>query len=219
MWTNSNYQERCNQNFTAERAEISSYANYRNLGVKEGETVWMGWSEMWTDIDESHTATVLQFRSNCGSGSPAVEIYMQPNRYLTLRTRQQARFAKNFLQVQTNVWYDFVVEIKYSKGTQGYIRLWVHEADKPGGLDYQNPAAEILNNPTMLARDNCPHIRWGVYRWQSGDKKPNQIASKDRMMVKYIGPTRIKLGNNLKANGLEAVMPRPPVEGTVTKDS
>ena len=210
LWTNSNYEERCNQNFTAERAEISSYNSYRSLGVREGATVWMGWSEIWTDIDESHTATVLQFRSNCGSGSPAVEMYMNPGRKLTLRTRQNPKYVREFLQVKKNVWYDVVVEIKYSKRNDGYIKFWIHEAGAPGGLNYNNPSAQILNNPTMLSGDNCPHIRWGVYRWQSGDKRPGQIPAKDRLMAKYTGPTRIKVGNNLRQAGFNAVVPRSP---------
>lgn len=212
LWTNSNFEERCNQNFTAERAEISSYGKYRELGVKEGQTVWLGWSEKWTDIDESHVTTVIQFRSNCGSGSPATQINLLPGRRLQVRTRQAARY-KDIGRIKENVWYDFVVEIKYSKKNDGYIKIWMNEVETGASFSYNNPTAAILNNPTMLSRDGCPHIRWGVYRHQSGDKKPGQIAAKDRMVVKYLGPARIKLGNNLKERGLDAVRPRPAKGG------
>ena len=214
QWTNSNFEETCNQNYTAERAEISSYGDYRALGVREGATVWFGWSEIWTDLDESHTTTTMQFRSNCGSGSPATQINMLPGRRLQVRTRKIARYADVGV-IKEDVWYDFVVEIKYSKGNDGYIKVWMWEVGSNGSFSYNNPSAQILNNPTMLDGDNCPHVRWGIYRHQSGDKRPGQISANDRMVVKFTGPTKVHIGNNLGANGFDIVRPKDPSGNTL----
>jgi len=215
MYTDANIYATCNQNFSVERCEIWVSEDWRASGrAQEGNTVWMGWSEKWTDIDESHWATILQFRSNCGSGSPATEIYLKPNRVLQLSTRQDP-VHKIIGTLQEDVWYDWIVEIKYSKGYDGYIKVWWYQAGNPENYSYSDPpAAQILNNPTMLSTDGCPHLRWGVYRWESGDLTPSQILPADRMAVKYVGPTRWKYGNNLGATGFEAVKPRSPGGGS-----
>ena len=205
-WTNANLEETCNQNFTAERAEISAYDKYRALGVREGQTFWMGWSEKWTELDMSHVTTCLQFRSNCGPGSPAAQINMLPGAKLQLKTRTQGQRTVDIGTVKEDVWYDFVVEIKYSKGNDGYFKVWRKEVGTNQSFNYANPVAQ-LNTPTMLPGDNCPHIRWGVYRHQSADKKPPAIAPADRYVVKYTGPTKMHVGNNLGAAGFDIVKP------------
>ena len=211
LWTNANYEERCNQNFSAERAEISAYGKYRGMGVKEGATLWMGWSEKWTELDESHTTTMLQFRSNCGAGSPATQINLLAGRRLQVRTRNNAKFA-DIGTIKEDVWYDFVVEIKYSKRNDGYIKVWMYEANNSPDpkYSYNDRPSAVINGPTMLGGDNCPHIRWGVYRHQSGDKRPGQIRPQDRLVVRYLGPSRFKIGNNLAGRGFAAVVPRKP---------
>ena len=216
MHTDANIYATCNQNNSVERAEINLGADWRRPGrAGEGNTVWMGWSEIWTDVDESHTATILQFRSNCGTGSPACEVYMQPNRQLLLRTRQIPVY-KSLGTIKENVWYDWIVEIKYSKTNTGYIKVWVYEAGDSDNYSYSDPpTAQILNNPTMLSTDECPHLRWGVYRWESGDKMPSAIRVEDRLMTKYIGPARWKFGNDLGAAGFDAVKPRPPSPSSI----
>ncbi len=211
LWTNSNFEERCNQNFSAERAEISSYDKYRGIGVREGTTLWMGWSDKWTDMDESHITTALQFRSNCSPGSPATKLNLNPGRKLIIKTNTGAGNAE-IGTIKEDVWYDFVVEIKYSKRNDGYIKVWMYEANNNPDpkYSYNDRPKAVVTGPTMLNKDNCPHIRWGVYRHQSGDKKPGQIRPQDRMVVRYLGPARFKVGNNLGARGFAAVVPRKP---------
>jgi len=220
MHTDASIYAPCGQNNTAERAEIHVNADWRRPGrAKEGNTVWMGWSEIWTDVDESHTADIIQFRSNCDTGSPACEVYMQPNRHLLLRTRQIPVY-KSLGTIKEDVWYDWIVEIKYSKTDSGYIKVWLYEADDPENYSYSDPpTAQILNNPTMLADDECPHLRWGVYRWESGDKMPAAIRPEDHLMTKYVGPSRWKYGNNLGAAGFDAVKPRPPADSSVDDEN
>ena len=212
FWTNAKFEEECNQNFSTERAELASNEKFRSLGINEDSTLWLGWSEKWTDLDESHITTTLQFRSNCSSGSPATKINMLPNRRLVIKIRQMAGYPEKVVeitQVEEGVWYDMVVEVKYSKSNNGYIKVWMHQEGANKNLAYAKPTAQILDHPTMLPSDNCPHIRWGVYRHQSGDKKPSQIKPEDQMMVKYIGPLRIHTGNNLGELGFNLVKPRP----------
>jgi len=53
LHTDANIYAVCGPNFTVERAEINLGWYWRQPGrAREGNTVWMGWSEMWTDIDE-----------------------------------------------------------------------------------------------------------------------------------------------------------------------
>ena len=196
---------------------MSSYGDYRALGVREGSTVWFGWSEKWTEIDDSHTTSAMQIRSNCSSGSPATKINMLPGKRLVLKIREMPGFpvkVVDIVRIKEGVWYDFVMEVKYSKKNDGYVKVWVHEVGTNASFSYNNPSAQVLRNPTMLAGDNCPHVRWGIYRHQSADKKPGQIRQEDRMVIKYVGPVKIHLGNNLGANGFEIVRPKDPSGNT-----
>ena len=208
FWTDASINETCNQNKTAERAELNAEASYRSVGAKEGETMWFGWSDMWTDIDNSHITTFLQFRNNCGSGGPGVELVMHAGKELKIRT-----FENNFADIGTireNVWYDFVAEIKYSKSNNGYIKVWMFEGNSqfPNHAYTATATAQVLNTKTMKPDDACPHLRWGVYRHQSADKYANQIKPEDRVVVRHMGPVRIHRGSNLGANGFKRVVPR-----------
>ncbi|MEM9717781.1 MAG: heparin lyase I family protein [Bacteroidota bacterium] len=208
FWTNSNYEERCNQNHSAERAEMHSNEPYRGLGVREGQHVWVGFSDMYTAVDYSHSATLLQFRNNCGSGSPSTEIKIKPGGMMLLQTPGK---KTDIIKLEENVWYDWVIEIKYSKRGDGFVKIWAWNTRNTASenYDYNKPTIEYRGR-TMRDGDNCPHIRWGVYRWASGDKKPNQIPENDRFFVKYLGPVRFKLGRDLGAAGFRAVVPRSP---------
>ena len=73
----------------------------------------------------------------------------------------------------------------------------------------------VVNGNTMKGSDDCPHFRWGVYRWESADLKPSAIAQEDRMMVKYLSTVKLKIGSNLGAEGFNTVVPTAP-SGTPT---
>ncbi len=208
FWTDASVLETCNQNNTAERAELNAEAPYRSFGAKEGETVWFGWSDKWTDIDDSHTTTFLQFRNNCGSGGPGTQLVMSPGKKLKIKTYEQK--AADIGTIQEDKWYDFVAEIKYSKSNNGYIKVWMFEGNQefPNHAYTTTPSAQILNTKTMRPDDACPHLRWGVYRHESADKLPGQIKAEDRVVIRYMGPLRMELGGNLGATGFEAVVPR-----------
>ena len=217
FWTNSNFEETCNQNYSSERAEISVYADYRNLGVREGSTVWFGWSERYDEIDESHTTTCFQFRSNCSPGSPQIKINMLPSRRLVVKRKTPGEVL-DIVNIKEDVWYDFVVEINYGKEADSYIKVWYAEI----GQDYGAPV--VLAGPTLDRGDNCPHIRWGLYRHQSGDKKPSQIKPEDRVMIKHVGPASLYVGTD---EGFSRVDPKrlgggpidPPEEIPIPTDT
>ncbi len=211
MYTDANIYATCNQNSSVERAEIHCNETWREEGrAREGNTVWMGWSEKWTDFDESHPSTVLQFRCNCGSGSPATEITLRNNRILMLYVHG-GDYRTLVGTLEEDTWYDWIVEIKFAKDSTGYIKVWMYEAGDPDSYSYNDtPTAQVLNSPNMFDTDACPHLRWGVYRWDSGDYMPEDILEEDRIMEKYVGPVRWKYGNNLGAEGFDAVKPRAP---------
>ncbi|MEM6628802.1 MAG: heparin lyase I family protein [Bacteroidota bacterium] len=217
FWTHSEFEEVCNQNFSAERSEIHANDSYRGLGVSEGQSVWFGWSDFYSHVDFSHWATLMQFRNNCGSGSPSTEIKLWPeNKYgnsikglLVLATPQGKKTLS--VRLKEGKWYDWILEIKYSKGGDGFVRIWCAEVGTSERLVYENPMYVYRGN-TMKPEDNCPHIRWGLYRWESADKKPHQIPSENHLMVKYLGEVRMKVGNNLGKEGFQSVIPRPPGE-------
>ncbi|MEM6632740.1 MAG: discoidin domain-containing protein [Bacteroidota bacterium] len=211
-YTNANFLEACNQNVTAERSEVHTLNSYRDLGIGEGTTVWFGWSEKWTELDDSHRMTTMQFRNNCGDGSPATQIMMLPGKRLQLVTGAgPVDIIDDIGFIEEDKWYDFVVEIKYSKGNDGYVKVWMHEACSSSEFSYQRPSAQILNNPNMYSDDNCPDIRWGIYRWESSDKVPSSIQVEDRIVIKYMGPVKLHMGANLGERGFEIVKPKAPV--------
>ena len=211
-YTNANFLEVCNQNVTAERSEIHSLTSYQDLGVGEGTTVWFGWSEKWTELDDSHRMTTMQFRNNCGDGSPATQIMMLPGKRLQVVTGAGPEDVLDDIGfIEEDKWYDFVVEIKYSKGNDGYIKVWMHEACSSQEFSYETPSAQILNSPNMYSNDDCPDIRWGIYRWESSDKVPDSIQVEDRIVIKYMGPVKLHIGSDLGEQGFERVKPKPPI--------
>ena len=231
FYTNAAFQEVCNQNFSSERAEIHANEGYASLGVEmgsPGSTVWVGWSEMYTHLDRSHSATLFQFLS--GEGSPAVSINYYPKHGLVLRksgfgdAQNPGIVVFSNEEFQENVWYDFVVEMKYSFEEDGYVKVWAYKSGEksPALYAYSDAPSAVINGPTLHngttvvppqadvpQRDQGPpRFRWGVYRWDSGDLKPSEIDPSEWLMVKYLGPARVKVGDNLNEQGFEAVKAR-----------
>lgn len=46
-----------------DRAEVHIRSTLKSMDVKEGETLWIGWSEYYSHVDTARTSTVLQFRN------------------------------------------------------------------------------------------------------------------------------------------------------------
>ena len=229
FYTNSAFEEVCNQNFSAERAEIHANESFQELGVtlgSPGSTVWVGWSEMYTEIDRGFPATIFQFLS--GEGSPSVSINYYPEAGVVLsRSKYEVQPGVTIFspeEFQENVWYDFIVEMKYSYEDDGYVKVWAYRAGDKSveNYRYRDEPKALIEGPTIhngmdvvpfqtdvAQKDQGPtRLRWGVYRWRSADRKPEDIPEADWLMVKYLGPARIKVGDNLASQGFEAVKPR-----------
>ena len=135
-------------------------------------------------------------------------------------------------QIKLNTWYDWIMEFRYSYEefgeNAGFIRVWVYEAGQkdPSDIHFLTRlhkhvrGATLHNNTTNIfppnqkegdgIDDGPPHLRWGLYRWASGRKFPEDIDPQDHLFVKYLGPVRMQIGDNLQETGFEAVKPRPP---------
>ena len=196
-----------------------------SLAVQEGSVVWFGWSEMWTELDRDHSTTIMQFRSNCKNGSPRTSLNIRPNPNDPQNPMMNLSIGGFDFQdpigiVEENVWYDFVVEIKYSKQNDGYIRVWRSESQPNAASTLtpsSTPSAEFNGYNTMWVDcqtrntgtmyDYCPHVRWGVYRWQSGRKSSADVGQDNWHAVKYLNTARIYVGDD-GATGFNAVVPR-----------
>ena len=251
----------CNDHLVPHRAEMSisnnrtinnRYAKFRNgggvvtensptLGIdtgsvgSPGSVVWFGWSERYGEIDTSHTTTLWQLRSNCGTGSPAVALAYRPDSpygkgegiyLLTQSANGNVQDNYNYLAPLTaGGWRDFVMEVGYSYEDQsGFVKVWHSEVDSNGRstFDYNNPAvfrrsatlygvdAPLPANANNV--DECPHIRWGLYRHDGSKVPPEQVPEANRVMTKYVSPVRLLVGQGLGQQGLDAVTPRPVSE-------
>ena len=211
---------------TNQRVELHVRENYQDLGVAEGAVVWIGWSHMYTHIASGYSITDFQIRSqDYGvTGSPAAEfgINGDTKRY-GFGAGPDGRVTV-ISSLEEGVWYDFVLEFKYSLSDDGYARIWASKAGSGGEvlLVYSNVTAEILDTPTMHngddfpnehadsssdrdAVDSSPHLRWGVYPW---DAQQNFPESEGVWYRKYLGPVRIYVGDN-KEEAFNAVITRP----------
>ncbi|MEM9719079.1 MAG: malectin domain-containing carbohydrate-binding protein [Bacteroidota bacterium] len=229
FYTNSAFEEVCNQNFSAERAEIHGNQRFQDLGVtlgSPGSTVWVGWSEMYTEIDRGFPTTIFQFLS--GEGSPSVSINYYPEAGVVLsRSKYEVQPGVTIFspeEFQENVWYDFIVEMKYSYGDDGYVKVWAYKSGEKSvdTYRYTDTPKALISGPTIhngidvvpfqtdvpQKDQGPPRLRWGVYRWRSADRKPIDIPESDWLMVKYLGPARMSVGDNLGAQGFESVKPR-----------
>ena len=113
--------------------------------------------------------------------------------------------------IQTDRWYDFIVKMKYSQGSDGIYEVWLYDpsvnstyavTDMP---EWLHQGATMYTYPTGYAHEiPSPEFRIGIYRWAA--KKANDITQSDRYMTKYLGPLRIWKGDG--DEGFEKVKPR-----------
>ncbi|MEM6631277.1 MAG: T9SS type A sorting domain-containing protein [Bacteroidota bacterium] len=233
LYTDAGKFERCNQNYTSERVELISDLQKIpgfTLGSESpsqvGTTLWMGWSEMYSEMDESHWTTFLQFFKGRYGNSRSSSIGFRPGVgvYLGVGGNFHALIPED--QLKENVWYDWIVEFRY--GYQevgpgaGMINIWVYEEGDPQTYSFSNepilsyigrtipPESGLSFETEKTLGELKPELRMGIYRWHSGDKKPEEIAEPDHKLVKYLSTTRLKTGTNLGERGFNAVKPRNP---------
>ncbi|WP_448547577.1 heparin lyase I family protein [Thalassotalea fusca] len=118
-------------------------------------------------------------------------------------------YTSNFT-LETNKWYDFVIQMTYSQTDNGRFRVWAFE--KGENVSVASSPTWDFFGPTMYDYpDNyefpiaSPEIRLGIYR-HDRMKNNESIDESDRFMTKYLGPLRIWKGNN--DNGFEQVKPK-----------
>lgn len=216
-------------------------ANSPTLGVdtgsvgSPGSVMWFGWSERYGQVDTSNSTTLWQLRSNCGTGSPAVSLVYRPDSpfgkgkgiyLLTNSGNGDVRDNYNLLApLATGRWRDFVMEVGYSyEDKNGFVKVWHRVADSNGRstFDYNNPAV-FRRSATLFGADaplpanannvdECPHVRWGLYRHDGSKVSPEQVPEANRVMTKYMSPVRLLAGRGLGQQGLDAVTPRPVAE-------
>lgn len=239
FYTDAGIAEHCNQNATAVRAELiaeegSSYLLSPGslFPAQTGSTLWMGWSELYTDFDYGHRSTLVQFLQEEFANPVSSSINYHPEKGIYVGVGGTYHTLLNRSELQENTWYDWIVEFKYSfheTGPEaGSIRIWIYPADDPNAYAYSDPPTLSYMGATLPKRPSAnikplrpasdslhlwvkPQIRMGIYRWESGMKSPVEIIAEDRRFIKYLGTTRMEIGSNLKEQGFEAVKPRVPL--------
>ena len=172
------------KHYTNQRAEIGDAGLLvDDLKVKDGSTLWLGWSEYFDNIDRKRNNFTIQFRSqpNGVPGGPAAALIINNGR-LKLYAPQPKNSSyptaiNSGVEIKEKVWYDYVVEIKYSYSTNGRIRVWRKEAGASSNdFTYDSKPLFEFNGYTMFHPDGYPnpnsrgridtrpHLRWGVYR-------------------------------------------------------
>ncbi len=209
-----------------DRSEVHIRTTFEDMGIKEGSTFWLGWSEYYTQIDNDRVTTILQFRNQPPgiSGGPVISLELNPtgsgtSYHVNVREggpskwkipRQNKHTMKD--SISLNTWYDFIVQIKYSRERDGYFRIWHKNAGKAMSLD--NPDW-VYTGPTMYqyptgSTQPTPALRWGLYRYncksQNIVKSCNALTNENRYMTKFLGPVRFWKGSNDK--GFTLVHPK-----------
>lgn len=209
------------ENPTRDRVELHTSKNY--LGVKEGDTVYFGWSDYYK-ILPIHDYTVFQWREQDEgyTGCPSIQFAMSSSYWdlnnvngITVQIKEGVAGRGVILpNLKTGVWYDFVVAMKYAKDGTGFFKVWAAEA---GSLKYEQvaysytgatmySASDLTKNTkpcdysaTWGDRFNSPQLRMGgAYMW-----------STKKVFESYKGPLRIDV--NPKETGMDAfkkVVPR-----------
>lgn len=220
-----------------DRAELFMSPVLSEMDVHEGDSLWIGWSEYYRNIDKSRISTVLQLRNQPSpksleqqgispittdiykqviNGGPAVAIELMPNNqelhyHFAVRDGSPDNWKipdsnkhTPLEPIYTGIWYDFIINIKYSRNNDGHFRVW-HA--RPGGTLKLDSPTWTFNGPTMyqyptingIAVQPEPSIRWGLYRYGckaaglDGGTPP--IDMSNRYMTKFLGPVRFWKGN------------------------
>ena len=155
----------------------------KTLKIKNDSTLWIGWSEYFEKIDRKRNCFTIQFRSQEHGvpGGPAAGMIINNGKlklYAPHPNKSQYPTATNSgVEIKEKVWYDYVVEIKYSYSTNGRIRVWRREAkDNSKGFNFTSEPIFEFHGHTMFHPegypnpnskrkiDSRPHLRWGIHR-------------------------------------------------------
>ena len=238
LFTDAHILEPCNQNLSAIRAEVITRDHLKEklstgslFPVQSGTTIWLGWSELYTDFDFDHQSTLLQFIHEEFANPVSASINYHPERGIYLGIGKAYHPILSRGELKENSWYDWIVEFRYSfheLGPEaGRVRIWTYPAENPQNYTYSDLPTLSYTGSTLPTSPSSPikarkhpvdslhlaiqpQLRMGIYRWESGRKNPEEIPDESHRFVKYLGPTRLEIGEDLEEFGFEAVKPRAP---------
>jgi hypothetical protein len=135
--------------------------------------VYIGWRS-YLDGDPGFTGATnggnyLQWKGNSSCGGPAVGMTINNNR-LSLRTIDGDPPGTEGLWIDTvpltdrlDEWTDFVMAVNFSKGSDGWIELWVN-----GQPQTMSDGTTRHEGPTVCPNDSYVYPKWGVYGFDDG---------------------------------------------------
>lgn len=135
--------------------------------------VYIGWSSYLSGDPGSTGATnggnYLQWKGDSSCGGPAVGMTINNNR-LSLRTIDGDPPGVEGLWIDTipladrlGEWTDFVMFVNFSKGSDGWIELWVN-----GQAQTMSDGTTRHEGPTVCPNDTKVYPKWGVYGFDDG---------------------------------------------------
>jgi len=117
-------------------------------------------------------------------------------------------------EIQTDQWYDFIAQIKYSQQADGFLKIWIFDqTNNP----ISNASCSTAPNwsfygPTMYTYPSnyqfpipSPDLRLGIYRHERTNVQ-EEVDAAHRYMTKYLGPLRLWRGDS--NTGFSIVTPR-----------
>ena len=179
-----------------DRAEVHIRSTLQKLNVKEGSTLWIGWSEYYTYLDTSRFTTIFQFRNQ-----PSVEV-LRNNRFSESEISQllymddtdaelHPLLENNYIEggpacsiattvVEDNLHY-------YFEARDGYPQNWSAPIENRHTTSFsieKNVWYDFVVQMTY-SQDESGRYRVWVYESESAD----QITSESEPEWDYIGPT------------------------------
>jgi len=150
-----------------ERAELE--ASLDATGAREGAVQWYAWSTLFpTDFDPSPGTgwnIFLQFHDSENDGCPPNLVLQVTTRTSPPRIKLRARGGDlhgcepeadatfPLAPLELGRWYDFVLEVRWSSGRDGFVRLW---------LDGRR-VVDTAHSPTLYDGQRA-YLKQGFYR-------------------------------------------------------
>lgn len=175
--------------------------------VNEGDTVWYGNSRYFIQLDSNTKTTLMQltvtssFTGPCQQLQQAIDAdkiyfrveqrYGNADRNLTPGWSVLPNLpAHTGIEIPIETWVAVIVKIKYSKGSDGELSVWL----VPEGTYIPGPSmppAYHRRGNTMYLDDigNRFELRCGQYRWDRDVNPP--VNSTERYTSEYHGPWRV----------------------------
>ena len=236
-WANDNtaFGIRNGSHVVADRAELHLsrvFGPGDPLEIEEGDSLWVGYSQIFTHLDFNCRTHIFQYHHTRGTG-PSTGILLYPeNDQLFFQVEQRKGPSERTInpidnttehwqiitprnehlnqEAKVGTWYTFIMNIKYSRTDEGYFKLWIYE--------HNNEAISFnhLDEPSYSRQGNTMYsvstndedqfeVRLGQYRWCR--KPPNTPTNdSDRYINTYIGPLRFHRSNDI--NDFYRVAPR-----------